>query len=82
MEKFFIGICGPIAAGKTTLAHELGEIMKLPVFLEDVKENPYLGKFYVDRKSYAFPLQIYLLNKRFEQQQRLVWSKRGGIQDR
>lgn len=88
MEKFFIGICGPIASGKTTLALELGKIMNLPVFLEGVDKNPYLGKFYEELKKksipnpYAFPLQIHLLNKRFEQQQRLIWSKKGGIQDR
>jgi len=82
MEKFFIGICGPIAAGKTTLANELGKIMNLPVFLEGVDENPYLAKFYKNRKAYSFPLQVYLLNKRFEQQQRLIWSKKGGVQDR
>lgn len=80
--KKFVSICGTVASGKTTLTKELGKIMNLPVFLEEVDTNPYLGKFYLDRKTYAFPLQIYLLNKRFEQQQKIIWSKEGGIQDR
>lgn len=31
---------------------------------------------------YGFPLQIYLLNSRFRQQQQIVWDGRGGVQDR
>ena len=27
-------------------------------------------------------LQVYLLNKRFSQQQQIIWSGRGGVQDR
>ena len=33
-------------------------------------------------KKYAFPLQIFLLNKRFKQQQQIVWNGQGGVQDR
>ena len=33
-----------------------------------------------DMKRYGFPLQIYLLNKRFRQQQQIVWDGRGGVQ--
>jgi deoxyadenosine kinase len=47
--------------------------MPLAVYLED---------FYKDMKRYGFPLQIYLLNKRFRQQQQIVWEGRGGVQDR
>ena len=35
-----------------------------------------------DMKRYGFPLQIFLLNKRFRQQQQIVWQGRGGVQDR
>ncbi|KAL9644756.1 hypothetical protein ABK040_012410 [Willaertia magna] len=31
---------------------------------------------------YSFRLQVYLLNKRFEQYQQIMWSANGGIQDR
>jgi len=71
-----------IAAGKTTLCKELGKVMKLPVYLEDVINNEYLADFYKDPKKYAFPLQVYLLNNRFKHQQQVVWLGKGGIQDR
>ena len=56
--------------------------MGLPVFHEPVAENVYLEDFYADQAKYSFPLQVYLLNKRFEQQQQIIWSKAGGIADR
>lgn len=88
MKKIFISICGPISAGKTTLATALAKVMKLPVFYEEVDNNRYLGKFYkeLDKKTkpnpYAYQLQTYLLGRRFQQQQRVIWSEKGGVQDR
>jgi len=82
MNERFIAIVGLIASGKTTLAKKLGEIMDLPVYYEQVIDNKYLDDFYKDQEKYAFPLQIYLLNKRFKQQQKLIWNNEGGIQDR
>ena len=52
------------------------------MFYEPVTDNAYLKDFYLDMKRYAFPMQIYLLNKRFKQQQQIVWSGTGGVQDR
>lgn len=81
-EKLFISISGLIGAGKTTLAAALGKIMNLPVYYEGVIDNVYLTDFYKDMSKYAFPLQIYLLNKRFKQHQQIIWQDQGGVQDR
>lgn len=72
-QELFIGISGLIGAGKTTLAEALAAKLGLPVYYEPVIDNVYLSDFYNDMKKYAFPLQVYLLNKRFKQQQQIVW---------
>lgn len=82
LENVFIGISGLIGAGKSTLAEALARKLGLPVIYEPVAENAYLEDFYGDMKKYAFPLQVYLLNKRFRQQQQIVWQGKGGVQDR
>jgi deoxyadenosine kinase len=78
----FIGIAGLIGAGKTTLAKSLGEHLHLDVHYEPVIDNEYLGDFYKQTAKYSFPMQIYLLNRRFQQHQEIIWRGRGGIQDR
>jgi len=81
-DGLFIGISGLIGAGKTTLATALAEELNLPVYYEPVTDNVYLADFYNDIAKYAFPMQVYLLNKRFKQQQQIIWEGRGGVQDR
>ncbi len=71
-----------IGAGKSTLAAELGKLLGLEVFYEPVIDNVYLGDFYKDMARFAFSMQVYLLNLRFKQQQQIVWSGRGAVQDR
>jgi deoxyadenosine kinase len=68
--------------GKSTLATALAKELGLPVYYEPVVDNVYLADFYQDMAKYSFPLQIYLLNKRFKQQQQIIWEGRGGVQDR
>ncbi len=82
LGKVFIGIAGIIGAGKTTLATALGQHLGLDVHYEPVIDNEYLDDFYRETKKYAFAMQIYLLNRRFQQHQEIIWRGRGGVQDR
>jgi len=81
-DNVFIGISGLIGAGKSTLATALGKELGLPVYFEPVADNAYLADFYKDMSKYSFAMQIFLLNKRFKQQQQIVWQGSGGVQDR
>lgn len=82
LQQTFIGIAGLIGAGKTTLATALGEHLEMPVYYEPVADNAYLADFYQDPAKYGFPMQIYLLNRRFQQHQEIIWRGKGGVQDR
>lgn len=82
LNKAFIGIAGLIGAGKTTLAHSLGAHLSLPVHLEPVIDNEYLADFYRDTARYSFAMQVYLLNRRFQQHQEIIWRGRSAVQDR
>jgi len=82
LQDLFIGIAGLIGAGKTTLAEALGQHLGLPVYYEPVADNEYLADFYRDTARYAFATQIYLLNRRFQQHQEIIWRGGGGVQDR
>ncbi len=82
LGKAFIGIAGIIGAGKTTLATALAQHLGLDVHYEPVTDNEYLADFYRETKRYSFAMQIYLLNRRFQQHQEIIWRGRGGVQDR
>lgn len=82
LQDLFIGIAGMIGAGKSTLATALGKHLDLPVYYEPVQDNEYLADFYRDTAKYAFSTQIYLLNRRFQQHQEIIWRGGGGVQDR
>jgi deoxyadenosine kinase len=81
-ENIFIGIAGMIGAGKSTLAKALGQHLEMDVYYEPLGDNEYLEDFYRDTKRYAFATQIYLLNRRFQQHQEIIWRGRSAIQDR
>lgn len=65
--KRLILVAGNIGAGKTSLAHKLGEKLGWRTGFETIEDNPYLGKFYGDMRSWAFHLQVFLLGQRAEQ---------------
>lgn len=80
--KIFIGIAGMIGAGKSTLATELGKHLGIDCYYEPVADNEYLEDFYRDTARYSFAMQVYLLNRRFQQHQEIIWRGRSAVQDR
>ena len=76
-----IVLAGTIGAGKSSLAQALGEHLGTEVFYEAVDNNPVLDLYYQDPKKYAFLLQIYFLNKRFESI-KLAYRQDNNILDR
>lgn len=81
-QKIFAAISGLIGAGKTTLAKKLAKAFGVPFVPEPVKENVYLEDFYSNMARYSFEMQIWLLTKRFKQQQMVIWSNDGAVSDR
>ena len=77
-----IGISGIIGVGKSTLTQKIADKLGFKAFMEPVDTNEYLDLFYTDMKKYGFPMQIYLLNKRFRLHQQSVWGDKGTVQDR
>ena len=62
-----IAIEGPIGVGKTTLATRLAETLRYPLLLEPTTENPFLDRFYRERRRHALPTQLYFLLHRARQ---------------
>ena len=81
-SNIFIGIAGMIGAGKSTLAKALGEHLGIDTYYEPVADNEYLADFYQDTARYSFAMQVYLLNRRFQQHQEIIWRGRSAVQDR
>ncbi|MBK7106211.1 MAG: deoxynucleoside kinase [Ignavibacteriae bacterium] len=65
----YIAIEGVIGAGKTALSKKLAEKLSAKLVLEEFENNPFLEKFYDDRKRYAFQTQMFFLINRFKQQE-------------
>ena len=77
-----IAVAGNIGSGKTTLTNLLSKHYGWETHFEDVEQNPYLNDFYHDMQRWAFNLQIYYLNSRFNQIQEIKQSSNTVIQDR
>ncbi|MBO4635040.1 MAG: deoxynucleoside kinase [Bacteroidales bacterium] len=61
-----IAIAGNIGSGKTTLTKMLAAHYGWTPKFESVDFNPYLADFYEDMERWSFNLQVYFLNKRFQ----------------
>ncbi|MDT2596213.1 deoxynucleoside kinase [Enterococcus dongliensis] len=61
-----IVLAGTIGAGKSSLTAMLSEHLGSQAFYESIDDNEVLPLFYADPEQYAFLLQIYFLNKRFD----------------
>jgi len=68
----YIAIEGPIGVGKTSLAQTLGLRLGARIVLEDTDSNPFIARFYQDPEKYAFPVQLYFLLTRYNQQRQLA----------
>ena len=73
MQKhYYIAVEGVIGVGKTTLARLSQTEFKAETLLEVFEENPFLARFYQDRKRYAFQTQIFFLLSRYQQQHEAI----------
>ena len=75
-------ISGNIGVGKTTLSKKISKKFNWNLQLEEVKNNPYLDDFYKSMSDWSFHLQIFFLNSRFNQIQKISESDNVVIQDR
>lgn len=72
MDAKYIVIEGPIGVGKTSLAQLLAKELNARLFLEKVEDNPFLSRFYQDRRQFAFQTQIFFLLSRYKQLESLA----------
>ncbi len=71
-ELRYIAVEGVIGAGKTALAKKLKARLDARMVLEQFETNPFLEKFYNDRRRYAFQTQMFFLINRYKQQEELI----------
>lgn len=68
----YLVIEGPIGVGKTSLARKLADLVQGRLMLETPEDNPFLARFYEDRRRYALPTQLSFLVSRYEQARQLA----------
>jgi deoxyadenosine/deoxycytidine kinase len=70
----YIAVEGPIGVGKTTLARRLAATFNYEVILEDAEQNPFLERFYNNRRQAALATQLFFLFQRAQKIQDLRQS--------
>ena len=63
----FVVVEGPIGVGKTSLAKRLSQSFASELILEGADDNPFLERFYRNRREAALPTQLYFLLQRAQQ---------------
>lgn len=81
-NSLFVVIAGNIGCGKTTLTKKLSERLGWKPHFESVQDNPYLKDFYGNMERWAFPLQVYFLNHRFNTHKFIESAGASCVQDR
>lgn len=56
---------GLIGAGKSTLTAKIAKALDLRPIYEPVDDNPFLSRSYQDPRRWVFPMQVFLLNRRW-----------------
>jgi deoxyadenosine/deoxycytidine kinase len=67
----YIAVEGPIGVGKTTLAKRLAASFNYQTVLENAEDNPFLDRFYRNRKQAALATQLFFLFQRSQKIQDL-----------
>lgn len=81
---YHVCILGTIGSGKTENSKALQRVLtrrlgRCEGLYEPVEENPWLKLYYQDKRRYAFGMQVYMLNRRLEQQRIAQDNALGGI---
>lgn len=67
VQPRFIAVEGPIGVGKTTLATRLADTLNCQTLLEDNQANPFLERFYQNRRQAALATELFFLFQRAQQ---------------
>ena len=81
---YHVCVLGTIGVGKSTCANALQRVLTkrqgvCDGLYEPVETNPWLALYYQDKKKNAFPMQVYMLNRRLEQQRKAQANALCGI---
>ncbi len=72
MDPKYLVVEGPIGVGKTSLVTLLAEQLGGRAILEESENNPFLLRFYKDRRRWAFQAQLFFLLSRYRQQEEMA----------